>query len=357
MRPTQLRFVLAPSAIVVVFGAIIAALVLRNVFVAARRPLGWAIAALVMAAAIEPTVSRVSRHMRRGLALICVLVPLIAAVAFIGRGVYEDLDRSIGKLQEALPEAAGRIEQSHRFGDAAKELDLRRRAQEFADDLEKPSSAVAGEAVGSGGAWLVTTILMIFALGWGPRFGDAALAQIEDERRRDRVARVVGRAFTQSQGYVDTALAQGLLVGGLAWVLYRLFDVPAPTPLAVLTGLLSVVPVVGIVVGALPAIMLVAGFDSFGQATAMLAIVVGAQVVQAILYRGLVRRTLYVGPGIIVIAYLLGSGIYGVGGAVVSTAIAVFVVALLDANAAERGTVDQPPDAADPTLDRPPADD
>jgi predicted PurR-regulated permease PerM len=95
MRTTSARLLLTPSAVLLVFGAIIVAFVARNLFVAAQRPLGWAMAALVMAAAIEPMVSALSRHMRRGVALVCVLIPLIAGVGLIGRGVYQDLDSSI----------------------------------------------------------------------------------------------------------------------------------------------------------------------------------------------------------------------------------------------------------------------
>jgi predicted PurR-regulated permease PerM len=354
MQPSTARLVLTPLTVVLVFGAIVGAVLVRNVFVSARRPLGWAIAALVVAAAIEPLVSAVSRHMRRGLALICVLVPLLAAVTLVGRGVYQDLDNSIGKLKQALPDAAAQIEQSHRFGKAAKDLELERRAQDVADTLQKPSSQVAGAAVGSAGAWLVSTILMIFGLGWGPRFGAAALTQIEDEERRDQVARVVSEAFSKSQAYIDTMLAQGLFVGLFGWVMFRVFDVPAPTPLAVLLGVLSLVPFIGIFVGALPAVMLVAGFESFGRAGLLLMIMLVLQLVQVVLYQSVTRRTLYIGPAITVIAYLLGSGMYGVGGAIVTTAVAVFAMALVDAARAERGGMDLPPEDADPTLDRAP---
>jgi predicted PurR-regulated permease PerM len=354
MRPSTARLVLTPTTVVLVFGAIVVAVVLRNVFVEARRPIGWAIAALVMAAAIEPLVSLVSRHMRRGLALVCVLVPLLAAVGLVGRGVYQDLDSSIDKLKQALPDAAHDIEQSPRFGKAAKDLQLEHRAQRVADTLKKPSSQVAGAAVGSAGAYLVTTILMIFALGWGPRFGSAALHQIEDEGRRDRLARVVGEAFSKSQAYVDTMLAQGLFVGLLSWILFRVFDVPAPTPLAVLLGVLSLVPFVGIFVGALPAVMLEAGFETFGRAALLLAIMLMLQLLQVVIYQGVTRRTLYIGPAVTVIAYLVGSGIYGVGGAIVTSAVAVFGIALVDAARAERGGMDLPPEEADPTLDREP---
>jgi predicted PurR-regulated permease PerM len=353
MRTTTARLLLTPSAVLVIFGSIIVALVARNLLVAARRPLGWAVAALVMAAAIEPMVSGLSRHMRRGFAMVCVLIPLIAGLGLIGRGVYQDLDASIDRLKEAIPEAAQGIEESDRFGGVARDLELSEKARDIADDLEQPSSAVAGEAVGSGGAWLITTILMIFALGWGPRFSRAALKQVTDEGRRDRMAHVVGEAFARSQIYVDVMLAQGVVVGAVGWLLFRAFDVPAPTPLAVLLGGLSLVPVVGIFVGGLPAVMLVAGFDSFGRAGILLAILLVAQVLQVVLYQSVTRRTLYIGPAIIVIAWLLGYGIYGIGGAVVAAAVAVFAVALVEAAAEERGAVDLPPDDADPTTATP----
>jgi predicted PurR-regulated permease PerM len=79
------------------------------------------------------------------------------------------------------------------------------------------------------------------------------------------------------------------------------------------------------------------------------------QLAQVLLYQGVTRRTLYIGPAVTVIAYLVGSGIYGVGGAIVTSAIAVFLIALLDAARAERGGgTDLPPEGADPTLDRTP---
>ena len=356
-RPRSARLVITPGAILLLFGVIVAALLLRNLFVAGRRPIGWAVAAIVLAAAIEPSVSAVSKHMRRGLALLCVLLPLIAGVGIVARGVYQDLDRSTAKLQRAIPQAAASIERSDRFGDAAKDLNLQQRAKEFAAQMERPSSEAADRARGSGSAWLVTTILTIFALGWGPRFGAGALKQITDEERRDRIAHIVGTAFTKSQAYVDAALGQAIVVGVCAWLVFRLFEVPAPTPLALLVAVFSLVPVVGILVGNLPAVMLVAGFSSFGRAGWLLVIALLAQAVQVLVFRSITRRTLYVGPAMMVIAYLVGSDVYGLGGAVFGTAITVFGIALVEAVADQRG-VDLRPEDADPTQsDPPPAED
>lgn len=333
----------------VLFGAIVAALLLRNVAVAGRRPIGWAVAAAVSAAAIEPAVSALSRRMKRGLALLCVLVPLIALVGVVGRGVTLDLDRQTERLQRSVPQAAEEIERSDRFGGAARELRLAERARDAVADLRKPSSRVAGRAAGGGSAWLLCLILTVFALGWGPRFSTAALAQVKNEHRRARVARIASAAFTRSQAYVEASLIQAAGVGLATWVVLRLFDVPAPTPLALLVAVMSLVPVIGIFVGSLPAILVVAGLQSWPRAGWLLLIMLVAQGIQVRLFRSITRRTLYVGPATVVIAFLLGSDIYGLGGAVFGTAIAVFVVALVDAAADELGVVDEPPAEADPT--------
>lgn len=348
-RARAAHVAITPTTFLLLFGAVVSAYLVRNLLVAGRRPLAWAVAAVVMAAAIEPAVSQLSRSMKRGFALLLVLIPLVAFGGLIGRAVYSDLDRNTTRLQRAIPEAAAEIERSDRFGDVARQLNLKSRAQEVADRIHKPSSKVAGKAAGHGSAWLVCTILTIFALGWGPRFGNGALKQMRDQARKERVARIVGSAFAHSQAYIDAALLQGVVVGGVAWGLFRVFDVPAPTPLALAVGLLSLVPVMGIFVGCLPAVLLVAGLDSFAKAGLLLVVALVLQVVQMVLFRSITRRTLYIGPATMVIAYLLGSDVYGVGGAIFATALAVFGVALLDASAEEEGNRDLPPGEADPT--------
>ena len=153
---------------VLIFGAIVVALVARNLFVAARRPLGWAVAALVMAAAIEPMVSAAEpAHAAR------VRARLRAHPADRRRRAHRPRRlpgprRQHRPPQEAIPEAADSIEESDRFGERGQGPRALREGAGRRRRPRKPSSTVAGEAVGSGGAWLVTTILMIFALGWGP---------------------------------------------------------------------------------------------------------------------------------------------------------------------------------------------
>jgi predicted PurR-regulated permease PerM len=346
----RVRLTVGPAAIAVVFGAIIFALVAETVLTKGRRPIGWALAAVVAAAAVEPLIGRASRYMRRGVALIVVLVPLLAFVGLVTWGVVGDLDTQIERLRRDIPEVADEIERSDQFGDAAREFELTEKATEFADTLRAPSSRVGEEAAGGASTWILTLILTIFALGWGPRFADAAIRQVPEGHRRDRVARVVSRAFNESQIYIEVAVLLAVATGLLAWGTFRLIDLPAPTPLALVVGVGTLVPSVGIVLATLPAALLAGGLvsPSTGIWLGIGALVV--QILHAIVLRRLTREAAHPGAAVIVISFVIGYELYGVGGSVVGTCVTVFLAALLDSIATEERE-EIPAPASMPTLE------
>src|SRR5262249_16000531 len=57
-----------------VFAVVVVVVELRGVLVAARRPLGWALASVVAASFLAPLVERAAQHMRRIYALLLVLL-------------------------------------------------------------------------------------------------------------------------------------------------------------------------------------------------------------------------------------------------------------------------------------------
>ena len=341
-----MRLTIGPAALAVVFAAIVGALVLRNVLEAGRRPLGWALAAVVAAAALEPVVSLASRQVRRSVALVVTVVPLLALVGLVTWASVRDLDAQVQILQRDIPEVAQDIQDSERFGDAATEFDLVGKAEAFADDLRRPSSRVGEEARGGASTWALTLILTLFALGWGPRFSEAAQRQVRDPAARERLTRVVGRAFERSQVYVDVAVLLALATGLLAWVAFTLIDLPAPTPLALLVGVASLVPSLGVAVATVPVAVLGWGVVSPGAGLALLVGGIVLQVLHRLVLNRATRGAAHPGAAVIVISFILGYELYGVGGAVVGVALAVFAAAVADSVAEERaGPAEPVPDA------------
>lgn len=353
-----MRLTIGPAAVAVVFGAIIFALVAENVLVKGRRPLGWALAAAVAAAAVEPLIGRASRYMRRGLALIVVLVPVLGFVGLVTWGVVGDLDAQVRRLQRDIPEVAAEIERGDQFGDAAREFELTEKAEDFAESLRRPSSRVGQEAVGGASTWILTLILTVFALGWGPRFSAAAIKQVPEGRRRERAARVVGRAFQQSQEYIEIAVAMAVVTGFLAWGVFRLIDLPAPTPLALVVGVGTLVPSVGIVLATLPAALLAGGLVSPSNGIALFVGALVAQILHALVLRRATRTAAHPGAAVIVISFVVGYELYGVGGSVVGTCVTVFLAALLDSIAQEEREdvptpASMPVEPVEPALEHP----
>lgn len=335
-----MRLTIGPAAWAVVFGSIVAALAARNVLVAGRRPLGWALAAVVAAAALEPLVSLASRQMRRGVALVVVLLPVLALVGLVTWGVVGDLDAQVRRLQRDIPEVAADIERSERFGEAAREFGLVEKAEDFADDLRRPSARVGEEARGGASTWALTLILTLFALGWGPRFSQAALRQAGSEARRQRLARVVGRAFEQSQVYVDAAVLLGLATGIVAWTTFRLVDLPAPTPLALVVGIASLVPSIGIALAGIPVALLAGSVVSPEVGVGIFVGGIALQLLHRLTLERSTRGAAHPGAAVIVLSFVVGYEVYGIGGSIVGMSIAVFVAALLDSLAEEERTAD-----------------
>lgn len=313
----------------------------RGVIVAARRPLGWAVATVIAASFLAPAVERLAEHVRRVVALIIVLLLTAATMGLIMWGVLHDLDRESQHLYRVAPIAARSIERSPRFGQAARDFKLEERVTDAVATLRKRSQSLAGKAASRAGTYFVCAILTIFMLNWGPRMARSAGEQFTDPERRARIEHIAADAFGRWQHYVVGTVAQALAYGVVMWLVCRSLSVPAPTPLALVVGFFSVIPYMGVIVGSIPALLICAGLQSFGRAGVLLAIVMVLQLVHIWVTQPQIveRSSLYVGPLVLITSITLGYRVYGTGGAVFGSAMAVFLVAVLNAAGAARGAV------------------
>jgi predicted PurR-regulated permease PerM len=111
---------------------------------------------------------------------------------------------------------------------------------------------------------------------------------------------------------------------------------PAPTPLALFVALGTLLPYVGVVIGAVPSLLLAAGFLSLPRALLVVAVVLALEVVQInVVQPRITREVMYVGPALIGGAMLVGYEIYGLAGALFGYALVVMITALTDAISTE----------------------
>lgn len=330
---TPIRVRLTARSALLIVATFVVATVAWNLLSAAHRTIGWVVASTVVALLLEPIVRTLERSMRRGLAIALTVLATVLVAGVVVAGVLTNVNQQVERLKEDLPEAATAVEQDPSLGEAASDFELHRRVEDFVDQLDQRISqrAAAEGALDTGPAYLVNVVLVMFLLVFGNQLGHGAKHQVSNEARRERYAAIVTEAITRGQHYILRSLALAAVVGtgtGLAaWAL----DLRAPAVLGVVMMAFALIPHVGVLLGAVPVLLLSAGFRP-GVTTTLLAVAfVAVQAVSSLVVRRYIDApTVRVGPAVIVIVALIGFEVYGFGGTFYGTALAVFAVAALE---------------------------
>ncbi len=304
------------------------------------RVLGWAAAAMLVAAILYPSVEGLSRSVKRGIAMLIVfLVTMFTVVGVIWVGV-DDLRTGLSRLRTTAPDAAQRIEDGSSWvGQAARDFGLRDRTVGFLDDLPARLAGGGGsgtEAVRSaatrGIAVMITLVLSVFLVAHGPRLVRGLLRQI-DESRRGELSTVLFRAYQVAWRYLIFMLAKALAVGLVGYVIGSSLDLPATSILAVIVGTASVIPAVGVATGGLLIVLLAWGLQGGPTGIVAAIAVISLQVLDCVAMDRFVQpRTLRIGPAASLFAILVGVSLYGFGGAAVGLALVVMILATLREN-------------------------
>ena len=326
-----LRVRLTAGSTLLVISAIVTAGVVIALFQAAKRPLAWVLAASIVAWLLTWVIALLDRWLPH---LVSILISVIGFVVLIGGawvGVSATLAAEVDKLRTALPQAAMDLEARY---EAAADFRLVERAQAFVNQLDERfgTQAEVAHAAGTASTYIVTGVLMLFLVGYGPRFISAGLRQIADPARRSLATAVLDRASGTGRAYLLLMLAQIALITTICSMVFYLLDLPAPFVLGLVVGLTGAIPYIGILLGGLAPLLAAVTDARLSVYVVLVALLVGLQAVEALVVNPwVVQRTLRVGPAVILIGALVGFQLYGFGGAIYGPAALVFVWAILRA--------------------------
>jgi putative heme transporter len=326
---------LTGAAALTIVGTIVGLVVVKEIFVAAHRPISWAVATVAAAVLLDPIVDRLATRIRRVPAVLLTFL----AIGTIGVGtaylVFDEVEQAIDRLEAEAPNAAEAIEdRDDRVGELARDFQLSARVDDALGALDE--RVTGGEDVlvstaGTAPAYLVCMILTIFLMTFGPRMATAALEQDPDRERRVRTARVLGPAVSRARTAVLLAALQAIVVALVVTAVATALDVPAPSAVGFTAGVLSLFPHVGLTLGCVPLLLLALGFRSLFIALVLLVLVLAAQLVDSFVLRPhLATQSVEIGLVVPWVVALLGYTIYGIGGAVFGVIYAVFALAVFD---------------------------
>jgi putative heme transporter len=300
---------------------------LAGAFVAARRPLAWAAAASVAAWLLSGVIDILGRWVPRRLAVIVTVLGLALVAVGGWLGARATLAAEVDRLRRTLAPAATDLELRLRW---AADFQLADRTSVFVNDPDHRFGIHAQVTAGAGTAstYLVGGILMLFLLGYGPRFVSAALRQIADPDRAS-VTAVVDRASQAARAYLLIILAQAIVITAVCSAVFYLLSLPAPFVLGLLVGWLSAIPYLGILLGGLAPLLVAVTEPHLLTYLVLAALLVGLQSVEILAVRPRADRSVRVGPALTLAGILIGFELYGFGGALYGTALLVLFWAVL----------------------------
>lgn len=328
VRITWTSAVLAVSVVVGLF-------LLRAAFVGAHRVLGWTAASIAVAVLADPVAMWLSRWIPRVLAVLLTFAVVAGAIGGLVFVTFDDLDGEVDRLQEVTPGAIEDLEtRDDELGRIASEIDLSTRAEVFLQEVDArvgSGSGALAENAPTVPVYLVSAILSIFLLFYGPRIARGAGDQISDPDRRATLMAVVARATVRARRTVTALLVQGVVVGVASFGVARALDIPAPIVLGLIAGVVAMLPDVGVLMGTFPIVALTAGLESIPLAGVILAVALAVQLFEAFYVRRRIRDFgVDVGPAVVWIVALLGYTIYGPGMAIFGVAYAIFALSVID---------------------------
>lgn len=246
--------------------------------------------------------------------LVVLIIPAFTSQARLlaeeAPGYVDRSSRSLEKLQERLDDS------SPQAGEALRQarLTLQNRIVDLSGEAVGAIFTVVQLIIGLFVALLISAVVSFMILIDIPRMKSAAGGWLDKPRNR-RLAGAL-RAMQRSaawyvRGQIITSLAVGILISFVYWLL----GVPFYLPLGALSGVFHIIPGIGPLIAAVPAVLI--ALSSGGWFKALIVGVVTGVIVQAVAYLiapKILGKVVELDPVTVIVALTVGGALFGLPG-------------------------------------------
>ncbi len=207
----------------------------------------------------------------------------------------------------------------HRAAEAiGVQLDIREIGQIVTpQQLGQNAFALAGGVFGGFFA-IVTSVAISFYLLLSYDKAKVAVASFFSKNHRERAVKIIDQVNNKLGAWLQGQFLLSLSIGLLTWVTLTILQMPFALPLAVLAGLFEIVPTVGPIISAVPAI--VVGLTiSPNMAIIIIVSYIFIQMIENhLLVPRIMQRAVGLNPVIVIIGVIVGNTLLGIPGALLS---------------------------------------
>jgi predicted PurR-regulated permease PerM len=301
-------------------GKILLAALLVWVFLKLWLPFLIFLVAVLIAVTLHPVVARLERRqLSHGMSVAVVALVLLAVILFFVGFVLPPLAGQMLRLAGDFPGYRSRVE-SHI---PASEPFLREIITEVFDLPASPAvKAWANQpllwgkiAVGVVALTFFLFVLSVYLLLDGKRVYAWLLAYLP-RRHRGRIARTVPEMSDVVFAYVGGQIVTSILCTVVAAAALTAFHVPAALPLAILAGVADAIPIVGVVISTVPAVLMALTVSPVAAGLTLLVYVLYHVLETYVIVPRIYGRRLQLSTLAVLLALVVGGTLQGILGAI-----------------------------------------
>jgi predicted PurR-regulated permease PerM len=298
--------------------------------------------ALFLAVSLDPAVRWLEGHgVRRGLAVGLIFGVFVAVLAAFLLSIIPPLATQVAALVHNLPDYLGGLQRrSAQFRVLDRRYDLSTRLEGVVNQLPaRLTGGVLGLTSQVFGAliyFLTVVVFTVYFLLDLPRLR-RGVVRVFTVDRRERYGAVVEIMVTKVGDYMIGRLLIAFIGGLVAFVGLELFGIPYPLPLAILIGLLDLIPLIGHPIGAVVAVVVSLATRGLWPVSVLLAafFVVYQQAENYLIAPRILRHSVDISAVAVLLAALVGATVLGIVGALIAIPVAAAVKVVLAQQIAE----------------------
>jgi len=285
----------------------------------------WGILALFLTVALGPAVDWLERrHVPRTLSILTTYLVLLLVLAAVVAVAVPPLVQQGTELLQALREQGGLGGEAESlatpFGLGAVVHDIRPQLDALPAQIVSSVGSFTDVTAGTVGTLtgaLSVAVLAFFFLHDGARLVDAGVRLLPDAGRP--VAHRVLRDSTAAiAGYIRGNLAISAIAGVSVLAGMLVLGIPYALPLSVALAVIDLVPMVGVTVGAVPVVLAALTVSPLKALILLAYIIVYSQIESNVLNPLIYGRSDQLPPLVVFLAFLIGSLLFGILGALIA---------------------------------------
>ncbi len=280
--------------------------------------------AYIIVAALTPVVEYLKKKgIPRTLAVLITFFTTLLLFVLLIAPLVPFLAAQIQQLTKSFPQylhqAAGAI---------GMQLDAKELGQVFTpQQLGQNAFALAGGVFGGFFA-LVTTIAISFYLLLSYEKAKSGVANLFTTKSREKAINVIEQINDKLGAWLQGQFLLSVSIALLTWATLTVLGMPFALPLAVLAGLFEIVPTIGPIISAVPAVVVALTISPNMAFIIVAAYIVIQMIENHLLVPRIMQRAVGLNPVIVIIGVIVGDRLLGIPGALLSVPFISLLVLL-----------------------------